>query len=169
MNKKGFTLIELIVTCAILSGALAVAIPTYSVWEPKWRLKGSATDVYGAMNLAKVGAVRENARAAVIFNLANNTYTAFIDDGPANWALDSGEEILISGTADEGIDMYQSTFPSHTCGFNGRGMLDEDLIAFQAPPYELHLKTSRPQYMGIKVSFTGLVSVITSSDGTTWN
>ena len=103
--------------------------------------------------------------AVVIFNLSNDTYTAFLDTN-GNWALDSTETIIKSATMKDGVDMYESTFSSHTYGFSTLGVSQSPLTG----PYELHLKTTKGDYMGLKVNVAGSVSVISSSDGgSTWS
>ena len=45
-REQGFTLIELMVTIIILSVLLGLAIPGFSSWLPKYRLRGAARDIY---------------------------------------------------------------------------------------------------------------------------
>ena len=165
-RESGFTLIEVIVIAATFAVLAAIAVPAFSVWGPKYRLKGSARDVYMAMGNAKSRAVRENARAVVIFSIPNDTYTVFIDDTPANWALDGAESVIYSGTVQDGVDIYGSTFPAHTYGYNGRGYPDVPVLA----QYDVYMQNQNGQHAGVRVNASGALSIITSTDGgATWN
>ena len=72
MNKKGFTLVEIVVTISILSILTAITIPTYISWLPKHRLQTSVRQIYDDLNLAKMEAVRTNTVAVAIFYPFNN-------------------------------------------------------------------------------------------------
>lgn len=170
MNKKGFTLIEIVVVVAILAILAAISIPGFSSWLPNYRLKNSARDIYGVMKIAKSRAVNANTVAVIIFSIPNDTYTVFLDNGPGgasgNWALDASETIIGSGTMKDDIDIYGSTFPSNTYGFNNRGMPQTPLTG----PYDVHLKNLNGGYMGVRVNTAGYLRIISSTDGgITWN
>ncbi|MBW2129982.1 MAG: prepilin-type N-terminal cleavage/methylation domain-containing protein, partial [Deltaproteobacteria bacterium] len=59
-KQEGFTLLELIMTMVILAILATIAIPTFSVWLPEYRLKKAARDLYSNIQLAKMQAVRTN-------------------------------------------------------------------------------------------------------------
>jgi Tfp pilus assembly protein FimT len=169
MDKKGFTVIELMTIVAVIAILCIIAIPAFSSWIPSQKLKSTTRRIYSDIGLAKSRAVSENSVSVVIFNLANDTYTVFMDNGPGaasgNWALDSGETILCNGVVEDGVDIYNSTFVSHTYGYNNRGLPQSPLTG----PYEVHMKNDKNQYLGIRVSAVGALSIIKSTDGgTTW-
>jgi len=60
MNKKGFTLIELTTTLALLGIISAIAIPSYFSWLPRHKLQTSVRHIYDDMNMARSRAVRTN-------------------------------------------------------------------------------------------------------------
>lgn len=165
MNEKGFTAIELLVVVAILGILSAISIPAFSSWLPSYRLKSSTRNIYDAMNLAKLSAVKSNNVAVVIFSITNDTYTVFLDT-VSNWALDSTETIIGSGTMGDGIDIYGSTFPWHTYGFSSRGMSQTPCTG----PYNVYLRSSNGRYMGVRVNAAGSLKIIKSTDGgSTWS
>ncbi len=71
---SGFTMTELLVVAAIL-GILAVpAIPGFSAWMPKYRLKSSAQDLYSHLQSTKLRAIQQNASTGVSFYSAPDRY-----------------------------------------------------------------------------------------------
>ncbi|MBW2610213.1 MAG: GspH/FimT family pseudopilin [Deltaproteobacteria bacterium] len=66
-NSSGFTLMEIIVTCAILAILAAVAIPAFSSWLPEYRLKSAVRDLYSNTQLARVMAIKNNESYRMIF------------------------------------------------------------------------------------------------------
>ena len=81
MKKNGFTLIELLITFVILGIATAIAIPGFARWYPSYRLKSASRELYANMQLAKMGAVRDNADWAIVFDAGSNSYRICSDDG----------------------------------------------------------------------------------------
>ena len=92
MKKNGFTLIELLITFVILGIATAIAIPGFARWLPGYRLKSASSELYANMQFAKMGAVRDNADWAVVFDTGSNSYRICSDDGgDGDWK--DGDEV----------------------------------------------------------------------------
>ena len=73
-NKRGFTLIEVIVVMAVIGIMATIAIPAISSWLPNYRLKAAARDLYSTMQKARMLAVKTNRDTAVIFVPATSKY-----------------------------------------------------------------------------------------------
>ena len=162
MNKKGFTIIEITVTLAILGIISAIAIPSYFSWLPKHRLRTSVRKIYDDMNMARSRAVRTNSDIGIEFNSSNENYRVFIDtDG--DQILDGGETVISAGTLENGVDIIRSTFAANTYGFNSRGMS-------AGTTGDVHLTNSSGLFIGARVNSAGGLSFINSTDeGTTWS
>ena len=60
MNKKGVTLIELIVVLVIIAIAATLAIPNIAAWLPNYRLRTATRDIVSTMRTAQMKAVTTN-------------------------------------------------------------------------------------------------------------
>jgi type IV fimbrial biogenesis protein FimT len=86
-KQSGFTMIEVVVVMALIAIAATVAIPTFTVWLPNYRLRAATNDLYANLQLAKSGAVRDHGEWAVQFDTVNNSYGLFSNWLEANQAL----------------------------------------------------------------------------------
>jgi prepilin-type N-terminal cleavage/methylation domain-containing protein len=102
VNKKGITLIELIVVMVIIAiGALLLA-PNIGGWLPGYRLRSAIRDVASTLRVAQMKAVSTNMEYRVSFNnpvagsyvLQRHTGGIWVDEGAAQ-TLPTG--IIISG------------------------------------------------------------------------
>jgi type IV fimbrial biogenesis protein FimT len=87
-NKKheaGFTLIELATILVIVAALASIAIPTFSVWLPNYRLRSAARDLYSNFQMAKLGAVKQNKSWAVVFHQGSDTYYVCSDEKTNGW------------------------------------------------------------------------------------
>ncbi len=81
-KESGFTLIELMVTMAIVLIMASIAVPTLLSWLPKQRLRGAVTDLVSDIQLTKLSAIKENRDWAMVFDTANDIYYVCSDPGP---------------------------------------------------------------------------------------
>jgi type IV fimbrial biogenesis protein FimT len=167
MNRKGFTLLELMVILGIFAILATIAIPGFNAWIPNQKLRSTARDLFSDLNMAKLNSLKDaNTLVVVKVDPNNEKYTIWLDT-VLNWALDGTEEILLRT---EGIDIISTTMPFNTFAFSSRGMTASDLD----PPtsgdsYDVYMKNSKERYMGVRISRAGSISIIKSTDGgTTW-
>lgn len=116
------TIIELVVVMCILAVMVLISIPNIGRWLPRYRLRGAIRDVASAMQLARLGAIKENRQWAIQFDINAKTYTILRDDG-ADGAWGTGDEIGYKG---DGSPWDQSTrrltdYPTVKFGDNGYG------------------------------------------------
>ena len=72
-NILGVTLIELIITIAIIAILAAIGVPQYGRFSAKSKTRKAANDVLQNMRLARTMAIQENIPYMIVFN-ADNTY-----------------------------------------------------------------------------------------------
>jgi type II secretory pathway pseudopilin PulG len=96
-GTKGLTIVELVVVMCILSVMVLIAIPNIGRWLPRYRLRSAVRDVASAMQLARLGAIKDNKIWAIEFDTDAQTYTVWSsgDDGIG----DTGDDVAISTTS----------------------------------------------------------------------
>jgi Tfp pilus assembly protein FimT len=105
-HEGGFTLFELATIMAIIALLASIAIPTFSVWMPNYKLRSAARDLYSSFQMAKLGAVKQNKQWAVVFDQASNPGRYFVcsDDG-ANDVWDGPAVMGGDDTAEKTVKM----------------------------------------------------------------
>lgn len=102
MNQKGFHLLELIVSLAVLGFVLTIGVPPLLRISGDLRLHMAAQELVGVLRVARSYALRHNANVAVKFRTATNgavTFAIYRDgdgDGVLNRDIDAGTDPQIS-------------------------------------------------------------------------
>ena len=71
MNKKGVTLVELIVVFAIIGIMALLLVPNIGAWLPSYRLRSATRDIVSTFRGAQMRAVSECTSYTVSFNTAD--------------------------------------------------------------------------------------------------
>jgi prepilin-type N-terminal cleavage/methylation domain-containing protein len=71
MNKKGITLIELIVVMVIIAIGAALMMPNIGGWLPNYRLRSATRDIVSTMKTAQMKAVSNNTPYGVAFDASS--------------------------------------------------------------------------------------------------
>jgi prepilin-type N-terminal cleavage/methylation domain-containing protein len=127
MKKNyGFTLLELIVVISILSVFTTLSVPPMLKWRQEARLKTCAQDLKSDLTLAKMKAIYENQKVAVLFT--ESQYLIFLDNGNGggvaqNWNQDGSEKTIIRQDLPPGIsiDLEKTTMNNDRTRFNAMG------------------------------------------------
>ena len=88
MNKKGVTLIELIVVMVIIGILAAFFAPNIGAWLPNLRLRSAARDIVSTMRTAQTKAVSTNLEYRVYSNSGERKYwteRGNQSSGSTNW------------------------------------------------------------------------------------
>lgn len=137
---SGFTLIEVLMIIVILAILAAVAVPGFSVWLPKYKLKSAARGVVSNFMLAKMGAIKNNRAWAVVFDpgVTPGRYFICSDDNGDGWdgppamggndVVEKAVELASYGKGvvfGHGSAMHNAT--------SGGGLFPGDSISFTTP------------------------------------
>jgi prepilin-type N-terminal cleavage/methylation domain-containing protein len=150
-NNSGFTLIELAVIIAIAGILAGIAVPSFVGWLPKYRLYSSADDIQALVQNARLRAVKENARVAVLLDPDNDgldgDYLAFVDLD-SDWNRDAGETLVMQGEVSSGIRIIGTGYANHRFSFNSRGMCLEG-------SGNISLRNSKGRTKSVNIEMTG--------------
>ena len=83
-KESGFTLMELMITVAIILIMASIVVPSFLSWLPRQRLRSAAIDLVADIQSIKLSAIKENRNRAIVFNTANDVYYVCSDDGGNN-------------------------------------------------------------------------------------
>jgi general secretion pathway protein H len=89
MNKKGITLIELVVVMVIIAIGAVLLVPNIGGWLPNYRLRSATRDAASMLRTAQIKAVSTNMEYRVSFNnpvagsyvLQRHTGGVWVDEG----------------------------------------------------------------------------------------
>jgi type IV fimbrial biogenesis protein FimT len=111
-KNSGFTITELMVTIAVIAILASLAIPNFIAWLPNYRLRSGTEEIQSTLQFARLTAIKRNATATVTFDIANETYRAFVVGG----------QTIRGGRMPAGIDIDSTDFGGDSVEFNSRGI-----------------------------------------------
>lgn len=133
MNKKqqAFTLVELMVTVAILSIAATIAIPSFMSVVKRQQLQTVAQDYYAALNYARSEAIRSGKVIKAELLDVGSSWSGGFELIKVHDKNDSSKnEILRWIGGKEGVDIEESGNAS-SVQFDGKGYLSGDVKIFK--------------------------------------
>jgi prepilin-type N-terminal cleavage/methylation domain-containing protein len=74
-KAAGFTLVELVITLAIIAIVAGIAYPTFQKFAVQGKLKAAARELMGDFANMKARAMAENVSYEITFNVAGNSYS----------------------------------------------------------------------------------------------
>lgn len=157
-RSHGFSVIELMVTVAIVAILAAVALPSFTEAIARNRVAAQANDFIAAVNLARTEAVRRNAGAGVCSSSDNATCGGTWSDGWIVWATNTAtpanRDVLRAGEFNP-----QDTFSgaTTTVEFSSRGALAAAAGPFTLEPTDC--TAGKPMRREFVFTLTGSVSM----------
>ena len=117
INKKGVTLVELVVVFVIIAILALLMVPNIGAWLPNYRLRSATRDIVSTMRTAQMRAVSNNVQYRVNFNAADlgaaNSYLLQRDSGGGVFVNDGAIQTLPAG-----ITISTNLFPAGRVVFN---------------------------------------------------
>ena len=107
-RDSGFTMIELLVTIALLGLMMAIAVSGWTSWAKASRQSGTARELLSVMRQAQVRAVTEGRPICVSFRVAQNDYTLY------RGTCDDAAKVTIIGPVPSDSANVQLAAPSFT-------------------------------------------------------
>ena len=92
INKRGVTLIELVIVFAIIAIAGVLLVPNIGAWLPNYRLRSAARDMVSTMRVAQMRAVSNNTNYQVL--IAGGSYTLQRDSLGLLWVNEGDAKAL---------------------------------------------------------------------------
>ena len=168
IKNAGFTLIELVITIAIIAILAGIAIPNYFSWRRNAQMRAAAEELLSAVQVTKLRAVKERTNCVVLFDDANDSYVAFVDNGAGggvanNEVRDGTEAIIKRGVLPSTVKMYAASFSGGVprLRFGGNG-LPNRFGSVRLRNSDLTI------YRMVSISVTGFTKIRTSTDGVNW-
>lgn len=155
-GHQGFTLIELMVTVAVLAIGAAIAFPSFKGVLQSNRVATTTNEVIATLSLARSEAIRNSRGSGVCASTTGASCGGEWNEGLLVWSDDNGdgvyqagEEVLRFVAMDESFEV---TGPESPFVFDGRGRRSGDAEALVLQPADCGEQPYRRQ---IRISTTG--------------
>ena len=128
MNRKGVTLIELIVVIVIIGIGAVLFAPNIGAWLPNYRLRSAARDVVSTMRTAQMRAVSTNLQYRINLNPADvgaNSYVLERNTGGI-WVTEPPIQPLPTG-----VTIVGNTLPNQRAEFNQNSTSSSGTLTLQ--------------------------------------
>ena len=79
-DQRGFTLVELMIVCAIIAIGVLLAVPNYLQWNSQHQLRQAVTEVHSQLMLARMAAMNRSAAIRVALAVSGGRVTMSIVD-----------------------------------------------------------------------------------------
>jgi prepilin-type N-terminal cleavage/methylation domain-containing protein len=110
-DRNGFTLVEALVTLAIVSILSVIAIPPLRAWCQNAGFRSEVSMLVGCLHAAKMEAVKTD--SFVVVAADPNGYSVFVDNSPApgeagDWIRQNDERLLVDYRLRNGVTLATS-------------------------------------------------------------
>lgn len=169
-KRQGLTIVELVITMAIVAVLMAAMIPSLGRWVSHYRIKRAARDIASCFRLAQMTAVETNQTCSVRFSSGGGIVTVIRDPGGANDTIRTvnlGESKAQFDTAQGGGDGLDFVDQAPVDGiinvtYNTRGIPSDEQGNPLTPPggqdgQRVFLETTRNEGYWVEVTPVGNV------------
>lgn len=118
-SGRGFTLIELVVGCALVGIVMLAAVPNLRSYRESQRMSMASEQLAAACRSAQARARAENHDVVLECRTDENAW-AIVDDENGNGQADDGENVVVQPLGD-GLLLSATTFPNDRLVFDSRG------------------------------------------------
>lgn len=173
-RQHGFTLVELVVTIALLAILTTLAIPSFSEMLRQWRRDSATRELTTTLQMARSEAIKTSRQMVVCPSTDgtscaavtewNTGWILFVDDGAGtqananNQAYNTNERILKVVSAQAGVASLTSSGAVQQLQFLPNGLMGSATTTFTVTPSGA---TSATKVDKATVSRVGRVSVVT--------
>lgn len=161
LKTQGFTIIELMITVAVVGVLAAVALPSFNYTIKDSRVKTTASDLHTSLLLARSEAIKRNADVTVTIN--SSGWAVSYDDSGTTKILSQKNDVPSDVNSTCYIDNTAKTLPQSIV-FNRSGRPDH-LLEMR---YDSSALSTVPLRC-VSVSLSGMPRVETDTDGNAAN
>ena len=175
-RRSGFSVIEMVVSCAIVLILTAVAIPSLRRSYAVYQLNDSATRLSGLLKLTRFEAIRKNTPISCQFQQVGSNWRVSINSptAPTQFLMTSTTLVAAGGpssaniaTAVGAVGLTTLSGSNNSVKFDQRGAV---VPVIGQPPYVFYITNAADTSLGYRavvVMASGVVHVWTST-GTAW-
>jgi len=121
-NRKGITLLELMIGVVVLGVIVAMAAPQFASVLPRLKFKSKSRDIVSDLRLARSDAVSQRAQFGLFFDFLQDRYIVFKDlVNPNLFTYEFGEAVIKTVYLGQDISLYSCSFNNYTVVFKPDG------------------------------------------------
>lgn len=139
-KEKGFTLIEAMIVIAIIGILMGAFGTTMAHWLPDYRFNSYVLDLQGAIQNARIAAVRNRTSVTLSIDTTNNQFSV------------SGGGLSGNFPAPDGVVFSGSTITGNQVVFDWRGFVNTSGV--------IRLKNINDKYKGVSLTLAGCSSIV---------
>ena len=149
-NRKGYSLVEVLVALAIIAILAAIAVPMIAGNIPRYHLKSAARTLVTDFQKAKMEAVKRNCDVELRF--FPGAYAASGNVGSYQVVETAGGTVLLTRTMPKYVSLYGTNFTGNITGYNNQGLPT-------TAAGSVYLQNNNSTFYELSLSIAGYVSL----------
>jgi prepilin-type N-terminal cleavage/methylation domain-containing protein len=157
-NKKGFTLIELMIVIAIMGIISAISAPNIVKGLPKYRIKRAARDLTSNIRAARSTAIKKSTNTTIVFDLDNNRYSI---NGKWYPTTETNTNNVLSEYYGSGVSfgVGNSEEPEGPCSFDNNTVIFNSRGINRSDSGEIYLTNNEGASYRVEINSAGTISL----------